>query len=52
MTGTEAEWETWTRMRFPGSGTYVIPDGLSTLLIDLDDDRGTYIEPNVWMQHR
>ncbi len=52
MTGTVAQWEEWTGMRFPDSGVYVIPDGLSTLRIDLGDDSGTYVEPNVWMQHQ
>lgn len=52
MTGTVNQWEEWTAMRFPESGLYVIPDGLSALRIDLGDDSGTYIEPNVWMQHR
>ncbi|WP_345216553.1 hypothetical protein [Georgenia halophila] len=52
MTGTVAQWEGWTRMLFPVSGEYVIPDGLSTLRIDRDADEGTYIEPNIWIQHR
>jgi GNAT superfamily N-acetyltransferase len=51
MTGTVRQWEEWAGMRFPDSGTYVIPGGLSTLQIDLGDDRGIYIEPNVWMEH-
>jgi GNAT superfamily N-acetyltransferase len=52
MTGTVAEWERWTKMAFPSSGRYVIPDGLSVLNIDVDQDRGIYVEPNIWMQHR
>lgn len=52
MTGTIAEWEGWTGMPFPDSGDYVIPEGLSTLHIDRAGDRGLYVEPNVWMQHR
>ncbi len=52
MTGTVAEWEAWCDMVFPTSGEYVIPDGLATLHIDRDADRGTYVEPNVWVQHR
>jgi GNAT superfamily N-acetyltransferase len=52
MTGTVADWETWTGMRFPASGEYVIPGGLATLHVDRDTDRGIYVEPNVWMQHR
>ena len=52
ITGTVGEWESWTGMSFPGSGEYVIPAGLSTLRIDLGDDKGVYVEPNVWMRHQ
>ncbi|MCW6005124.1 hypothetical protein K1W54_11105 [Micromonospora sp. CPCC 205371] len=52
ITGTVAEWQTWTGMAFPDSGDYVIPDGLSTLHIDREADEGLYIEPNVWLQHQ
>ena len=52
MTGTVAEWESWTEMAFPVSGNYVIPDGVSLLRIDREQDRGEYVEPNVWVQHR
>lgn len=38
-------------MQFPDSGTYVVPDGLSTLQIDLRDS-GIYVEPHVLMQHQ
>jgi hypothetical protein len=51
ITGTVAEWETWTRMVFPESGDYWFPGGLATVTIDRDVDSGTYWEPNVWMQH-
>ncbi|MGW0433603.1 hypothetical protein ACWDV4_13830 [Micromonospora sp. NPDC003197] len=52
ITGTVAEWQTWTDLVFPDSGDYVIPDGLSVLHIDREADRGVYVEPNVWLQHR
>ena len=51
ITGTVREWEEWTEMSFPESGTYVFPHGLAPLEIDIDDDRGRYWEPNVWMRH-
>lgn len=51
MTGSVEEWETWTGLNFPESGEYVIPGGLSLLQIDRETDSGTYIEPNVWVQH-
>ncbi len=52
MTGTVAEWESWTGLVFPDSGDYVIPDGLSTLHIDFDADLGKYVEPSIWVQHQ
>ena len=52
MAGTVSEWEGWTGMVFPSTGEYVIPGGLSTLHVDRDEDRGRYVEPNVWVQHR
>ncbi|MDQ2737391.1 MAG: hypothetical protein M3Y35_01945 [Actinomycetota bacterium] len=52
MTGTVEQWETWTGLRLPSTGQYVIPNGLSPLDIDHDADLGTYTEPNIWVQHR
>ncbi|MGZ6768464.1 MAG: hypothetical protein ACXVEU_20190 [Nocardioidaceae bacterium] len=51
ITGTVAEWESWTGMVFPESGDYVFPEGLATVHIEIADDRGSYWEPNVWMVH-
>ena len=45
------DWEKWTGMQFPSSGTYTIPDGLTTLEIDRDAGTGKYVEPNIWLQH-
>ncbi len=52
VTGTVADWEAWTEMRFPASGTYVVPGALAPVMIDCAQDRGRYVEPNVWMRHR
>lgn len=52
ITGTVAEWESWTAMAFPESGDYWFPGGLATVAIDWEADEGRYWEPNVWMQHR
>ena len=52
ITGTVAEWEAWTQMAFPGSGTYVVPHGLAPVEIDREADVGRYWEPNVWVLHR
>lgn len=47
-----AEWEEWTGMAFPESGSYIVPDALQPVEIDREEDRGRYWEPNVWMRHR
>lgn len=49
--GTVAEWEEWTGMAFPESGPYVVPDALDLVDIDQGQNRGTYEETNLWMQH-
>jgi hypothetical protein len=36
---------------FPETGQYVVPDALDLVSIDRERDRGTYLEPNLWMQH-
>lgn len=51
ITGSVGEWEEWTGMRFPESGTYVFPQGLAPLEIDVEADVGRYWEPNVWVGH-
>jgi hypothetical protein len=51
ITGTVAEWESWTQMAFPETGEYVVPDALDLVSIDREQDRGTYLESNLWMRH-
>lgn len=46
-----ADWEGWTDLRFPDSGTYVVPGALAPIQVDREQDIAEYIEPNVWMQH-
>ena len=50
--GTVAEWEQWTEMAFPVTGRYVVPGALGLVEIDRDQDRGVYVEENLWVQHR
>lgn len=50
--GTVAEWEGWTGMQFPETCTYVVPGALQPIEIDVENDCGVYVEPNVWMHHR
>jgi GNAT superfamily N-acetyltransferase len=52
ITGTVADWESWTRMRFPETGDYVFPAGLATVHIDREKDTGEYWEPNIWIIHQ
>ncbi len=52
ITGTVAEWESWTQMLFPETGEYVFPAGLAPVHIDRERDAGEYWEPNVWLVHQ
>ncbi len=52
ISGTVAEWEGWTGLRFPESGDYVVPGALVPVVVDVTGDRAVYVEPNVWMVHR
>jgi GNAT superfamily N-acetyltransferase len=49
--GTVGQWEEWTKLAFPESGSYVVPGALVPVEIDRDRDEGLYVEPNVWMVH-
>lgn len=49
--GTVAEWEAWTELRFPESGTYIVPGALQPIVMDCEQDLGRYEDPNVWMRH-
>ncbi len=49
--GTVAQWEEWTELAFPESGSYVVPGALVPVEIDRERDQGLYVEPNVWMVH-
>ena len=49
--GSCAEWEEWTGLKFPQSGTYYIPGALNPMQMNLESNEGIYIEPNVWIAH-
>jgi GNAT superfamily N-acetyltransferase len=51
IVGTVAEWEAWTGMVFPESGDYVVPGALDLVTMDIEQDRGEYLETNLWMEH-
>lgn len=50
--GTVSEWEQWTEMAFPQSGSYLVPGALAPVEIHVEGDKGVYVEPNVWVRHR
>jgi len=50
--GTLAQWEEWTHLRFPQSGDYIIPGALAPVHIDIEQDQGLYLEPNVCVEHQ
>jgi hypothetical protein len=52
ISGSVADWESWTGLTFPDSGQYVVAGALTPVTIDREADRGLYVEPNVWMRHR
>ncbi len=52
ITGTVQEWEAWTSMRLPQSGSYILPEGLAPLTISYECNEGRYENPDVWMEHR
>ncbi len=52
ISGSVGDWESWTGLRFPDSGSYVVPGALVPVEIDRERDEGVYVEPNVWMHHR
>jgi len=52
ITGTIADWERWTNLKFLQDDQYVVKGALKPINIDLDNDLGSYIEPNIWVLHR
>ncbi|WP_167883067.1 GNAT family N-acetyltransferase [Leptospira barantonii] len=52
VSGSVEQWETWTQMKFPESGSFAIPGALVPVGIDREKNLGEYVEPNVWFQHK
>jgi len=52
ISGSVKEWEEWAQLKFYESGEYVIPGALKPIEIDLSNNTGKYIEPNVWVAHK
>jgi GNAT superfamily N-acetyltransferase len=51
ISGSCADWEGWTGLKFPQSGKYHIPGALNPMEMNVEKDEGVYVEPNVWMVH-
>jgi len=51
IVGKVSEWEEWTGLRFFDSGEYIVSGALVPIHIDVEEDVGTYVEPNVWVVH-
>ena len=49
--GTVKQWEAWTKMKLPESGEYIVEGALCPVVIDRENDIGTYSEPNVWISY-
>ena len=51
ITGSVADWEVWTDMRFPESGEFIISGGHAPLVINCENNSGRYAEPHVWYSY-
>ncbi|MEI7744271.1 MAG: N-acetyltransferase [Chloroflexota bacterium] len=51
MEGSVAEWRRWTGLPLPVSGLYAPAFAAAPVDIDLEADRGVYLDPNVWVVH-
>ena len=52
IVGSLADWHDWTGVRFERSGPVELERALVPVVVDLDRDLATYVEPNVWVSHR
>ena len=50
--GTVEEWREWTGLPFDRSGPVVVPKALVPAWCDVEHGVATYVEPNVWIEHR
>jgi GNAT superfamily N-acetyltransferase len=51
ISGTLAQWRSWTGLPFDQSGEVRVPGGLVPVHVDVSQDHAVYVEPNVWMVH-
>jgi GNAT superfamily N-acetyltransferase len=51
ITGTVADWQNWTGMKFKKSGDHIVPGALVPVFIDKKKNEGRYEEPNIWVRY-
>jgi len=51
MTGDIKFWEIMINQELPKSGRYRLEGGLNLVTIDVANNRGSYIEPNIWIKY-
>ena len=52
VTGSLAQWRSWTGLPFDTSGPVEVPEALIPVRCDTTHDQAVYVEPNVWVRHR
>ncbi|MER5625094.1 S8 family serine peptidase [Streptosporangium sp. NPDC002544] len=51
VTGSLAQWRTWTGLPFDTDGPVTVPGALVPVHCSLAHDHATYTEPNIWVRH-
>jgi hypothetical protein len=49
--GPVSDWREWTGLEFPETGPYLPQGAAAPVTVDVEADRGTYLDPNVWVVH-
>jgi hypothetical protein len=52
ISGSLHDWYKWTGIFYSQSGQQLVPGGLASVAFDIDNDRGVYNEPNIWVEHQ
>lgn len=52
ISGTLAEWRTWTGLPFDRTGDVEVPGALVPAHCSVEHDHAVYVEPGVWVRHR
>jgi hypothetical protein len=52
VSGTLAQWRTWTGLPLERSGDVDVPGALTPVHVSVQHDHAVYVEPNVWVHHR